>query len=139
MSRYVNELPLQCASDTVFNGIYSFLLSEGYEYTQYKNETVFKKGLGFMSGPSFVKVSFTDKTVRVEAWIKFAILPGVYAGEMDLNGFVGIAVKAPLKYRVQQVETIIMNNGVLPMANGQVYNGQPNNGQIPGGPNYPAQ
>lgn len=38
----------------------------------------------------------------LEAWIKFAILPGVYVGEMGTKGFVGALPKQLLKERVDK-------------------------------------
>lgn len=40
--------------------------------------------------------------------MKYALLPGVYVGELGLTGFVGAAVKGPLKRRVAQVEAMVM-------------------------------
>ena len=116
MARYVNVFQLQSPSDALFNSIHSYLMTEGYEYTQYKGETVFKKGMGFLTGPTFVKVTFTPVSVCLEAWMKFALLPGVYVSEMDLEGIVGIAVKAPLKARVALIESMIMQYGGIPTA-----------------------
>ena len=120
MARYVNILPLQAPPEALFNAIHAYLTSEGYEYRQYKNENVFKKGMGLMAGPSFIKVSFSQNTVMVEAWMKFALLPGVYMGEMDLTGFTGAAVKGPLKKRVAQVEAMILQYAGAPMAGAPV-------------------
>ena len=42
------------------------------------------------------------------------ILPGVYAGEVDVGSFVGIAVKGPLKARMNYIENLIMQYGGRP-------------------------
>lgn len=115
MARYINDFQLSAPPDMIFNAIHSYLTSEGYTYMQYDNENVFKKGMGIMCGPSFIKVSFAPNAVRLEAWMKYALLPGVYVGEIGLTGFVGAAVKGPLKNRVAQIESMIRQYGGIPM------------------------
>ena len=107
MARYINEISCLNPGEALFGEIHNYLFSEGYEYINYENEFVFKKGKGLMTGPTFIKVSFSPVSVRIEAWMKFAILPGVYAGELGLTGFVGAAVKGPLKKRVAYIENMI--------------------------------
>lgn len=67
-----------------------------------------------MAAPTFIKISFFTGIVRVEAWLKFALLPGVYVGEEGLEGALGFAVKGPLKQRVACVTGIISRYAALP-------------------------
>lgn len=115
MARYVNDFQMSAPPEPLFNAIHSYLISEGYTYLQYDNENVFKKGKGLMCGPTFIKVSFAVNAVRVEAWMKYALFPGVYVGEIGLKGFVGAAAKGPLKNRVAQIESMICQYGGRPM------------------------
>ena len=110
MARYRKDFPLTISPDAIFQTVYQYLIFEGYEYLQYDHENVFKKGMGLMTGPTFLKLSFSEHTVRLEAWMKYALLPGVYVGEIGLTGFVGAAVKGPLKRRVAQIEAILTND-----------------------------
>ena len=107
MARTVKAFPMAYMPDALFNDIYAYLMSEGYEYIQYNNENVFKKGKGLTMGPTFIKVSFQNNAVYLEAWLKFAVLPGVYAGESGLDGLMGVAVKGPLKTRFARIESMI--------------------------------
>ena len=107
MARTVLVFPMAYLPDVLFNDIHAYLLSEGYEYTQYQNEYVFKKGKGLAMGPTFIKVSAQNNAVYLEAWLKFAVLPGVYAGESGLDGLTGAAVKGPLKKRFAHIESMI--------------------------------
>lgn len=43
----------------------------------------------------------------MEAWLKYVLLPGVYFGEMGVTGFYAIAVKKPLKKRVDTLAAIL--------------------------------
>ena len=108
MARYSKDFPAPDFPKSLFDTITQYLASEGYSYTQFQNEQIFKKGHGLVSAPSFIKVFYANNAIRVESWIKYALLPGVYFSEMDLEGFTGSAVKAPLRKRVAIVEDIIM-------------------------------
>ena len=117
MPRYVNQFQFFASQDMLFQAVRSYLQSEGYTYTQYQSENVFKKGHGLAAGPTFIKISFAANAVRLEAWMKFAVAPGIYAGEIDLNGALGAAVKGPLKKRVAQIEAMIVQQGGRSLTN----------------------
>lgn len=116
MARTVKAFPMAYFPDALFNAIHAYLLSEGYEYIQYNNENVYKKGMGILMGPTFIKVSFQDNLVYLEAWLKFAVLPGIYVGESGLTGLLGVAVKGPLRNRFAYIESMIQYyaNGQMP-------------------------
>lgn len=107
MGRYVNQYQIQGSYDVLFNQVSQYLASEGYKYVNFENENLFKKGDGWMTGPTFIKLSANGNVVTLEAWLKMALLPGVFVGEEDLSGFVGAAPKSVLKKRVLNVESII--------------------------------
>lgn len=68
---------------------------------------MFGKKEAASTAPQFMSVVCHDGMVTVQAWIKQALLPGVYVGEMGLTGFYGVAIKEMLKGRVARVETAI--------------------------------
>lgn len=107
LARYCNVLPFYGEPQTAFNQIYQMLTASGFQYVQYQNENVFQKGTGLLTGPTFVKVSFYGQFVQVEAWMKFALLPGVFVGELGMTGFVGFAVKGTMKNAVHQIESML--------------------------------
>ena len=107
MARTVQVFPIAYFPQALFNDIHAYLLSEGYEYIQYQNENVYKKGKGLAMGPTFFKISYQNNAVYLEAWLKFAALPGVYAGESGLDGLMGAAVKGPLRQRFAYIESMI--------------------------------
>jgi hypothetical protein len=105
VSRYVKDLPTAVGRDDAWRVASDYLQSEGFGYVDERGEQVWRKGIGAMVIPQFVKVEPGEKTVHLEAWVSgFAFLPGVYAGEQDLTGFYGWAVKGPLKKRVAELE-----------------------------------
>lgn len=109
MARYVNELKLLYEPNSTFEAIKQYLEAEGFKYMNYKGEMVFKKGKGVLVAPTFIKVSFSDRTVRVESWLKYALLPGVYVGELGWDGFVGCAAKGTMKRCVPWIEKMLGN------------------------------
>lgn len=109
MSRYSNQLQFNGNVDEAFQRINEYLTQKNYEYVEYDGEKVYKKGKGFLTAPSFIKVQFVNNCFGIEGWIKYALFPGVYIGEMDTKGFYGAAVKRPLADMITHVEAIILN------------------------------
>lgn len=104
MARYIKDFYIAAPPQAIYNHLYQYLIKEGYEYIQFEGETVFKKGHGLMTGPTIFKFTFFNNVVRMETWMKYAVLPGVYISEMGLSGFVGAAAKGPWKARVKYIE-----------------------------------
>ena len=98
--RFVADFTANQTDEAIQYIVTDFLTREGFVYTDYKGELVWKKGTGMLTAPQFVKVLFQNGQVHLEAWLKQAILPGVYCGEMGLTGVYGFAIKKVLKERV---------------------------------------
>lgn len=112
MARYHNEFRFNGEiNPQLFNNIHAYMLEQGYEFRNYKGEDVYKKGMGLAAGPTFMKIAVNGNTMVVEAWVKFAILPGVYTGETGLDGLAGAIPKSALKNRVNTVEGMIQSYG----------------------------
>lgn len=111
MARYIKDFQCSCPPQTVFNVVYNFLCSEKFEYLNFDGENVFKKGDGIMISPCFFKLTFAAGFVRLETWSKFAILPGVFAGEYGTTGMVGAATRGLWLKRLATVESIITSYG----------------------------
>ena len=112
MPRYHNEFKFSNPiHPQLFADIHQYMLSEGYEYRNFEGENVYKKGKGFSLGPTFLKIMADQDRIVVEAWIKFAVVPGVYASEMGIDGVFGAVPKSMLSGRVRNVERMITSNG----------------------------
>lgn len=109
--RYQNDVAISWPVETAERIIGDFFDKEGFVLTDYKGERVWKKGVGLMKAPQFVKTTCRQGGVQIEAWLKFAILPGVYCGEMGLNGFWGFAVKQMLRGRVEALIALLQQPG----------------------------
>ena len=136
MARTIKDIPIIANPQVIVNSVHAYLMSEGYVYTYDKGVPVYKKGNGFTMGPTYIRFLASANMVRIEAWRKFAILPGVYCGEISLESGVGFAVKGPVKQRVSYIESIVMQanmqaNQQPPQYNNvqqQYYGGYNNNG-----------
>ncbi len=109
MARYIKELSVNKSPEQIQAIANQFFDDEGFKQVTYKGEQVRKKGMGITVGPQYITVKESSGTVKVEAWIKFALLPGVYLGEMGLDGFVGAIPKKLLKGKVARLEQMLTN------------------------------
>lgn len=109
--------PPQALADTIHN----YLMGQGYSFKQRGQEGIYQKGAGLMMGPTFLKFTIMGNGARIEGWQEYAILPGVYAGEIDIDSFIGIATKGPLKDRFMYMESLIMQYGGSPTFPGMTY------------------
>lgn len=111
MSRYVKQFSFNGDPNVLVNMANQFFSSKGFKYKKYKGEWIYQKGNGFLVGPKFVKAFYNGTAFQLEAWIKMAVLPFVFAGEENLEGFSGIATKKPLKDMVTDFEMQLMKAG----------------------------
>ena len=107
MGRYMVDLQVNRPDDQIRQIVTDYMAREGFTYTTYKGEELWKKGVGMMTAPQFMKVNFANGQVHMEAWLKYVLLPGVYFGEMGVTGLYAIAVKKPLKKRVDTLAAIL--------------------------------
>ena len=125
MSRYIKEYKISGSAESLRNFASQFFISNGFVYKEYHGEQVYQKGSGLMVGPKFVRVDINESVIHFEAWVKFAVLPGVYSGEMDLEGTAGIATKKPLKTIMTNFENQLLQMGCTPVSNPQMQYAQP--------------
>jgi hypothetical protein len=107
LARTITDFQTARPDEQVRQIVMDYMKNEGFSYTTVKGEPVWKKGVGALTAPQFMKVECQNGHVHMEAWIKYALLPGVYVGEMALKGFFGIAVKKPLKKRMELLTQIL--------------------------------
>ncbi len=106
MSRYVNDIKTAKQPDTVMEIVTSFMRREGFELVDYEEGKAWKKGHGFIA-PQYIRAEAAVGTVHIEAWIRFALLPGVYMGEMGTEGSFGALPKSRLRARLGQLEELL--------------------------------
>lgn len=109
MARYIKDFQTNVEPQVIHSAVNQYLQSEGYEYINYNGENVFKKGSGIWANPTFFKFTYFGNMVRMETWMKYAFFPGVYVGELGVDGFVGCAVKGSWKNRIRNLEGVLSN------------------------------
>ncbi len=107
MACFIKEYQTNKSREELINIINGFFQKEGFQKCLFQNEEVWKKGMGILTGPQFLKVEIKNNIVHLEAWIKFAILPGIFVGELDTKGFIGFIPKKLLRKRIEMFEKII--------------------------------
>ena len=152
MSRYAISFLSPYSPQQVNNCFLSYMNSEGFKITTKKGESFWKKGVGLLTAPQCIKLTQQNNVYTLEAWLPFAVLPGVYVGEMGIDGFVGCLPKSFLEARVKQLLTNLLaqpiqstqgmpyRNPNVPQPQGNYY-GNPNvpqpQGNYYGNPNVP--
>ncbi len=100
MSRYKQYFYTQYNPQQVNDFINQYMSKEGFYVYNNNGETCWKKGVGMMTAPQFLKIYQENGAYVLEAWIKYPLFPGVYVGEMGITGFFAALPKSMLKTRV---------------------------------------
>jgi hypothetical protein len=106
MSRYQRTLPTRRAPEELHHFIANYLTAQGFRQIN-PHLNIWQKGMGLMLGPQFVRYESHPGQLVLEAWIKFALLPGVYFGEMGIDGMFAFIPKKLLKTRVVEIERMV--------------------------------
>lgn len=101
MARYEKILPIVDSPASSFGKVQQKLESKKYKYRNRDGELVFQKGDGVWVAARFIKVTYRENEVCLEAWVD------AMGAEQGLDGFVASAVKKPLKKDVAEVEKIL--------------------------------
>lgn len=127
MARYVVDMPTQLTPEEIASIFESFAQIEGFALTPYKGQNVYKKGMGFIAAPQYLTYMASPGMLHIEAWLRYAVLPGVYVGEMGLDGFFGAVPKGILRDRVGKLITSVQvaeqQKGFAPVVNASVQPG----------------
>ncbi|HVZ38081.1 MAG TPA: hypothetical protein VHI13_02305 [Candidatus Kapabacteria bacterium] len=105
MSRYQNTISTDEPADELNNNITGYLMEEGFKLVD-PGQNIWKKGMGIMLGPQLIRFEINPGKLHLEAWIQFALFPGVYVGEMGIDGAFAFVPKRLLKKRVADIEAL---------------------------------
>ena len=86
MSRFIADYQSGKPDDFIKFVSEDFFAKEGFRQVSYKGETVWKKGVGFLTAPSYIILRSSQGNIHLEAWIKSF-------GEHGLDGFYGAVPK----------------------------------------------
>jgi hypothetical protein len=130
MSRYIRDEAIGKPADFVDFIMSDFLQKYGFTLVNINGETVYQKGKGFLEMPQYFSYRYMNGVIHIEAWVKFAWLPGVYGKENDMSGFVGAIPKNTYRESIEELIRVLYQP--LP-DNRQNPNGGMNNGMMNGG------
>ena len=103
MPRYRNQLAMRLPPDQVHHKLANYLAGQGFDLVD-PQQNVWQKGSGMMVSPQFIRYESHPGQLVLEAWIKFALLPGVYFGEYGVDGMFLVIPKKMLKAKVLEIE-----------------------------------
>ena len=109
MARYQNMMQTPNQADFYATAIGQYMVNEGFTLVDYKGFKVWKKGVGLLVAPQYFSIQYNGNNIFLEAFIRYALLPGVYIGEMGIDGVFGAIPKGLLKDRVRSVEGYIIS------------------------------
>lgn len=107
MSRFIAEYPVGKPDDSIRLTAEDFFRKEGFKPVMYKGVLTWKKGNGLLTAPQYVQVDCKGGVVHIEAFLRVAILPGVYVGEMGLDGAYGFLMKEMLRGKINQLTALL--------------------------------
>lgn len=107
MSRYIREEMIQKPAEFVDFIMSDFLQKHGFVLVNINGEMVYQHGKGMLTAPKYFVYRYMNGVIHIEAWIKFAWLPGVYGKENDLSGFSGSVVKAVYKKDIEELISVL--------------------------------
>jgi len=93
--------------DDVLRAVQQYLLDEGFFLTDYKGETVYKKGTGTAQAMQFVKVEQQGERLMLEAWLRAGMGKAYIGKEMALQGALGAIPKKILRDRVEKLQWVV--------------------------------
>lgn len=98
MARYVHELVLNKPDDFVTFMMNDYLRKNQFSMSDWKGEPAYRAGDVMMEGYKYLKWSYVNGTLHVEAWMK-----GAFGKEMGLEGFVAALQKKPFRESLEQL------------------------------------
>ena len=139
MSRYIRNEAIGKPADFVDFIMSDFIAKQGFTLVNINGETMYQKGKGFLEMPRYFSYRYMNGVIHIEAWVRFAWLPGVYGKESDMSGFVGSVPKNAYKEDIEELIRVLYQP--LPGEQPNPYGGygQPGQNGMQGGYGQPGQ
>lgn len=115
MKRYVKDIVLNKPDDFVGFIMNDYLQKNQFAMSDWKGEPAYRAGDAMLEGYKFLKWSYANGVLHLEAWLKSA-----GGKEMDLDGFVAAAQKKPYKDSLEELfgvlqQDIVQGQGMQPI------------------------
>ena len=105
MARYVRELVLNKPDDFVSFMMNDYIKKNKFSMSDWKGEPAYRAGDAMMEGYKYLKWSYSNGTLHVEAWLK-----GNFGKEMGLTGFVATLQKKPFRDSLEQLYSALQQD-----------------------------
>lgn len=102
MARYVNEIVLNKPDDFVHYIMNDYITKCGFKPKTKKGEQILQDGSGFLTAPRFLKYSYFNGVLHIEAWLNSG-----FGGEMNLEGTYGFAIKKAYKDELNEIINLL--------------------------------
>jgi len=113
MARHIEHIHLDKPDDFVLSVMNKYLQKNGFSLCDRKGESVYRAGDRYLDGFRYIKWSYIDGTLNLEAWIA-----GPFDGEWGLKGFVNYSQKQlykrsleKLAASLQEIAPVYSNDG----------------------------
>ena len=139
MSRYIRNEAIGKPADFVDFIMSDFLQKHGFTLVKINGEMMYQKGKGLLEMPQYFSYRYMNGVIHIEAWVKFAWLPGVYGKENDMSGFVGSVPKSAYKEDIEELIRVLYQPLPGEQQNSFGSYGQPMQGGMQNGYGQPMQ
>ena len=102
MARYVNEIVLNKPDDFVHYIMNDYITKCGFKPKTKKGEQILQDGSGFLTAPRFLKYSYFNGVLHIEAWLNSG-----FGGEMNLEGTYVFAIKKAYKDELNEIINLL--------------------------------
>jgi len=89
--RFIADIRTGYTVEQVNGIIAQFMQAEGFKLKKYQKALIYKKGVGIMVSPRYIKVDVYPGSVHIEAFLKHRSGKSIFFyGERDFNGLPGL-------------------------------------------------
>jgi hypothetical protein len=107
MARYTNKICTSVAPSSLAPAIEKYLSKNEFYQVSYKGNAAWRKGKGIIAGPQFIILTYGEQKITIEAFLKLSLIPGIFVGEMDTEGYINAVPKRILKESINALEQFI--------------------------------
>lgn len=105
MSRYYEEVPVLGDRKMIEEAAGGYLQKEGFQTLG--EDGLWGKLYSITGGPHFIHLTIGEGRVAVQAWIKIALLPRLWIGEMGIKGMYGFLAKRQMRRRLEELKKVM--------------------------------
>lgn len=114
MARHIEHIHLDKPDDFVLSVMNNYLQKNGFTLSERKEESVYRAGDHFLDGFRYIKWSYTNGVLNLEAW-----LAGPFGSEWNLKGYIGYAQKRLYRRSLEQLTAALQQTAPVYSTDGR--------------------